>query len=186
MINNLGVPIQLRNSSTKEPVLDLLPDDRSPLMISSTSTSTTKDVSDSVNQLDLYFTGEFMTENKLRPLLQLPLNSFRSKSYLVQSEENISAKVRSSIGGGGIDKSPVRSMEPVLEETWQYQRYDPLSGWRKPFLMHDPYEFADRNGNERRERESILLPNKETWQWQCDWTIDKRDEIGKSIDEDGW
>ena len=183
--NNLGVPIQLRHSITKELLLDLNPYNSAPISVCSTSNSTSRDITECINQLDLHFMGDFMKENKLRPLIQLPLNSFRSKSYLVQSEENISTKVRNSIGSGS-DKPAILSMEPVLEETWQYQRYDPLSGWRKPFLMHDPYEFSDRNGSGRRDRESIALPNKDTWKWQSDWIVDKRDEIGKNIDDDGW
>ena len=63
-------------------------------------------------------------------------------------------------------------IEPIEEETYQYARFDPLTGkWRKPFLVGDPHEWSDAQGIAERKIDSVTSSISERWEWQGSWTV---------------
>ena len=78
-------------------------------------------------------------------------------------------------------------IEPIEEETYQYARFDPLTGkWRKPFLVGDPHEWSDAQGIAERKIDSVTGSISERWEWQGSWTVCMRGKVGEEIDEEGW
>jgi hypothetical protein len=77
-------------------------------------------------------------------------------------------------------------MDPVIEEVYEFSRYDPLlQQWRAPFLMNDPYEWADATGLVRKNIREISIDER-VWIWQDAWSVDMDGEVGEEIDSDGW
>ena len=72
---------------------------------------------------------------------------------------------------------------PVVEEVYENQRYYMLAGWSNKLLPGERFCWSDKAGicKTLKHRESIKLPNKDTWVWQNEWTIDM--SFG---DSDGW
>ena len=72
---------------------------------------------------------------------------------------------------------------PVVEEVYENQRYYMLAGWSNKLLPGERFCWSDKAGicKTMKNRESIKLPNEDTWIWQNEWTIDM--SFG---DSDGW
>ena len=75
--------------------------------------------------------------------------------------------------------------EPVMDEIYQNQRFDPLNAtWVTPFMISDPPEMTDSSGKER-TKEEVKLPD-ETWCWQGAWEVDISGKVGVELEETGW
>ena len=71
----------------------------------------------------------------------------------------------------------------LVEETYENQRWYPLSGWSEKLLKSERYSWSDRKGlcKYSKTKSSFVLPSKD-WKWvEQKWQIDEG--IG---DEDGW
>eukprot|EP00753_Platysulcus_tardus_P001590 PLAT11403.1.p1 GENE.PLAT11403.1~~PLAT11403.1.p1 ORF type:complete len:1762 (+),score=844.46 PLAT11403.1:770-5287(+) len=75
-------------------------------------------------------------------------------------------------------------MGPVVEDTWEGQRFYPLFGWKSKLLPTDPKPWTNRARNSKtlRSKESIQLPDPFLWSWEGDWTVD----INHHTDDEGW
>ena len=62
----------------------------------------------------------------------------------------------------------------IVEELFQNQRrsVSDKKKWTKPWLPNDRPEWTDASGRVSVRREDVLLPNKEYWRWDSDWTLD--------------
>jgi hypothetical protein len=94
---------------------------------------------------------------------------------LIYSKACVSAKSEIEIASG--------QCFPVVEEVYENQRYYALIGWTRKMLPGERYSWSDKAGTckEARTRESVKLPNRDTWEWQNEWTVDM--SFG---DNDGW
>jgi len=70
---------------------------------------------------------------------------------------------------------------PFTEEYYENQRYQPLSGWKIPYLPKDRKPFTDTKGNEW-TRNIIHDKMPKGWNWANDWDID----VNPKVDKDGW
>ena len=80
-------------------------------------------------------------------------------------------------------------LEPIVEEVFEYSRYDPITGkWRKPFLPGDPPEWTDASGTVKRDIQSITLKQSGQWEWLDKWSIDTDtgNVLGEEVDKEGW
>lgn len=80
-------------------------------------------------------------------------------------------------------------LEPIVEEAFENERYDPITGqWRKPFLLGDPEEWTDASGTINRAPQNIQLVDSisQQWEWLDNWAIDMQGIIGVEIDNEGW
>jgi hypothetical protein len=55
-----------------------------------------------------------------------------------------------------------------------------------PYLPTDPHNWSDKRGRGNKPRESVGLPPDGLWEWQGNWHVDMRGQIGKEIDKEGW
>lgn len=82
------------------------------------------------------------------PLLHLPFNLSKAKAYHLNPV--YAQPPKRSVGSTAYEESsrgrPLL-LEPIVEEIYQNQRYDPLlRTWRPPYLFGDPYEWTDASG----------------------------------------
>lgn len=209
--NLLGadVPIDLYESSSRAKLMHLAGNASAVLndVVDSPATLYTQS-SHCPNAVDVQFGGQ-LGEERL-PILHLPLNISRPKAYNLQSaalakNSSCSEKLNGLLdstdstegGGGGPYKRnsamvasqaarPAFVIEPIVEEVYEYARYDPLSGrWREPFLLGDPFPWADVSGTLRKNMKSIRLTT-DRWEWQGKWEVDMDGVVGQEIDEEGW
>ncbi|CAM9746353.1 unnamed protein product, partial [Discosporangium mesarthrocarpum] len=85
--------------------------------------------------------------------------------------------------------------EPVLEESWQNQRFENFTRqWRVPYLLGDRPEFSNKHWSNRKNDamdsrelrlEKFTLPD-EKWEWLDEWHVDMSREVGREIDSSGW
>lgn len=77
-------------------------------------------------------------------------------------------------------------IEPIVEEVFETNRYDPLNGvWKRPYLVGDPPSWTDANGTQDRDILSIE-PISDKWEWLDTWTVDMQGKLGEEIDGNGW
>eukprot|EP01041_Mallomonas_annulata_P004154 gene4154-8257_t len=168
--NRLGVPVVLVNSATDETVVHLQPYDTAG--VAASVSNKVGGISSLPAFLELQFAGVIAESRSA--LHRLPVNSLRCKSYYVQTK-----------GGGSPRTEKALVLEPVAEEIIQNQRYDPMHGWREPFIAYDPVEYTDAHGGAPRNKDDVSLPN-DGWEWQGDWKVSMNRPIGVEIDKDGW
>jgi hypothetical protein len=105
-----------------------------------------------VHSFGLKFLGRLGFERF--PLSNLPVHVSKPHIYQIASKET----------------SP--TLNPVIEEIYENQRYQPLGGsWKAPFLMSDPAEYTDADMNPR-DRDRFPLPAGGDWDWEGKWSIE--------------
>mmetsp|Transcript_37914 Transcript_37914/g.73403 ORF Transcript_37914/g.73403 Transcript_37914/m.73403 type:complete len:531 (+) Transcript_37914:35-1627(+) len=67
-------------------------------------------------------------------------------------------------------------------ETYENQRYYPLSGWNDELLPTDRYQWSTKDGKAQRRLMDVKLP--EGWQWVSDWKAHV--DTPGSTDNHGW
>jgi hypothetical protein len=124
--------------------------------------------------VDVWFLGKFGEERM--PIYHLPFNVNKPKTYnlqpreLSEKTEYLPPAVMSTPPGASRSRSesavspssPTKRqqviLEPIIEETYENSRYDPITGrWRAPYMPGDPHEWTDASGTRRREIQSIQL-----------------------------
>ena len=161
--------------------------------------------------VDVHFGGRFGEERL--PLHHLPFNISKPRTYNLiprplPGEEEVAAAATAaavaadassatgsargragSFRAGAVATSKSRSvlLEPIVEEVYEYSRYDPITGkWRKPFLPGDPLEWTDASGTLRRDIQAITLKQSGQWEWLDKWSIDLDGVAGDEVDKEGW
>ena len=179
--NCLEFPIEIFDSMSHESLMVLRAGDNAPLMPpGSQSRSWVQNQGKYPILFDIRVLGRL--KDQRLPLLQLPLNVNKARPYCLQP--NLTG---SNIQGErSADRS--RGSEPIVEEAYENQRYDPLGqGWSTPWTeLNDPFTWSDILGTIERNPSSVHLPS-DRWDWvESDWKVDLSGIIGDEIDEKGW
>jgi hypothetical protein len=81
-----------------------------------------------------------------------------------------------------------KGLEPIVEETYENQRYHPVElQWSLPWTgqLNDPPDWSNALGVDSRNPSTLKLPS-DSWEWlERDWKVDLSGMIGKEIDEKG-
>eukprot|EP01034_Spumella_vulgaris_P021564 gene21564-27602_t len=143
--------------------------------------------------VDVHFLGQLKSERM--PLFHLPFNINKPMAFNLQPLHAASPNISPSKAPNGTEtsvsvarRSSTRAVvvEPILEEVFENNRYDPLAGrWRQPYLMGDPFEWTEASGTIRRDIQSVALTS-DKWEWQGKWEVDMHGVVGSEIDADGW
>lgn len=155
--NLLGVPIEIYDGDTK--LFDLI--DGSTKNLSRLQTAERGHGSGHVRttaQLTKCFSVAFLDKMKQdrQPILNLPVNISKPQSYQVLPLRPVASESRS----------------PVVEDIYEMERYQPLSGsWKAPFMMNDPPQWATIDYKPR-DISDISLPPGGGWEWQGQWTVE--------------
>ena len=179
--NCLEFPIEIFDSMNHESLMVLRSGDLSPLMSpGSLSRSWVQNQGKHPILFDIRVLGRL--KDQRLPLLQLPLNVNKPRPYCLQP--NLTGF--NNQGERSADRS--RGSEPIVEEAFENQRYDPLGqGWSTPWIeLNDPCTWTDILGITERNPSSVHLPS-DRWDWvEGDWKVDLSGIIGDEIDEKGW
>ena len=179
--NNLEFPIEVFDSLTHESLMILRSGDTAPLITpGSLSRSWVQNQGKYPILYDIRVLGRL--KDQRLPLLHLPLNINKPRPYSLQPNLNGS----NNYGEKRIDRS--RGTEPIIEESYENQRFHPLEGrWSAPWVeLQDPFIWTDVLGLNSKNPSSVQLPN-DSWEWvESDWKVDLSGIIGVEIDEKGW
>ena len=178
--NSLEFPVEVCDSVTKDTLMVLRAGESAPLVSpGSLSRSWIQSQGKYPTLFDIRILGR-LKEQRL-PLLQLPLNVNKPRPYCLQP--NLSGTPGL---GGKSDRS--RGTEPIVEEAFENQRYNPLErAWSNPWPdLNDPPSWTDILGAGPRNPSSVRLPS-DQWEWiEGDWKVDLSGVKGVEIDEKGW
>jgi len=99
------------------------------------------------------------------PLTRLPLGANKRRLYYLQPAGRSSRSHHDALA------------RPMIEEIFENQRYDPLTGvWKKPYFTGDPFAFSDINGIVDKEKCWTQIPavagSDLEWEWQSQWDVD--------------
>eukprot|EP01042_Synura_sphagnicola_P000008 gene8-9_t len=179
MCNNLGVGVEIFDSDSNAKLVDLPAfSGKTPLPFSSALTTGPRSIR-TIDEKHSTAVDVVFSSNDQSPARQsinkLPVIFYRSKAYDVD--------LKAFLGSG---KLPASVLEPVVEEILENQRYDPIRGWREPYLPMDPATFTDIHCNREMDMDSIVLPPGNKWRWQDNWKVDMRGKEGTEFDKQGW
>jgi hypothetical protein len=196
--NELGIPVEISNSSNGNPLVYLMDANPVPLPIEKAHRYLNRSIAQADSEIPAAFNLRALgaMENERKPILGLPLNISRPQPHYLRPAAVQSGGVTVPTSG----LSPMRSTkhavvdigntEPIVEEVYENQRYNALQAkWKATApggLLKDPHNFTDSQGHGDRDLRSVQLPG-ERWEWvQSDWAVDKHAVVGKEIDADGW
>lgn len=137
--------------------------------------------------VDVNFRGSL--EGKRKPILHVPFNINKPKLYNL-----IPTDLSKQIDSLNVSHTPGKDgkwnrmiiLEPIVEETYENARYDPITGkWRKPYIFGDPDEWTDATMIASRHPQAIVI-NEEEWEWQDNWSVDTSGTVGVDSDVEGW
>ena len=181
--NHLEFPIEIFDSITLESLMVLRAGENGPLLSPNlVSRSWMQNQGKHPTLFNVRVLGRFK-DHRL-PLLQLSLNMNNPRPYSLQP--NLSTGPKGLGGLKGSDRS--RGTEPIVEVTYENQRYHPLEmQWATPWPdLKDPPTWSDALGYGPRNPSSVRLPS-ECWEWvEGDWNVQFDGIVGIEIDEEGW
>lgn len=176
--NLLGVPIEIFDGDKK--LLELLDDGIVPVsrlqaIEHGHGSGLVRTNAQSAKTFSIGFLDK-MKEDR-RPVLNLPVHVSKPHAYQILPLR---------------PQSDQSNTNPVVEEVYEMERYQPLSGsWKTPFMMNDPPQWATVNYIPRDIAE-ISLPAEGGWEWQGQWTVEiapqpkKGDRTEPETDAAGW
>jgi hypothetical protein len=197
--NRLGIPVDLVNSSTQSTIFHLEPSEVASIyLIHQTTGYLYPQQQTGTNcvfmtalpeAVDIVLDGEIGASRL--PVTRLSLKLTKPKRYLIPAREIRlldDDRLASSSAMRSVPSSS-QSTDPIVEEVFECERYNPLTGeWDTPFLVGDPPRWTESSGVNERLRENVLLPSNGQWEWSSPWTLDKftEEDATGSPDPRGW